>query len=159
MSMFGKDICAGHHSSCPLIQLAQFLASFIQCYPGAGQISNHTRGCPLHSLKATWAWDVLGQTSVCLSRCYLTDWVKRWTGKKAELCEWEVASTKDWTSLYLGMCRFGVHSSSLSSDWAPPPKRPLKNPLLGASGVSTGVNSSPSISWNINTHITLLYSV
>jgi hypothetical protein len=46
-----------------------------------------------------------------------------------------------------------LHSSSLSREVAPPPKRPLKNPRLGASGVSTGVNSSPSISWNTHTHI------
>lgn len=39
-----------------------------------------------------------------------------------------------------------LQSSSLSSDCAPPPKRPLKNPLFGASGVSTGVKSSPNIS-------------
>lgn len=42
--------------------------------------------------------------------------------------------------------KYHVQSSSRSSDWAPPPKSPLKNPLFGASGVSTGVNSSASIS-------------
>lgn len=159
MGVFGKGICAGHHGSCPLVQLPKFLASFIQCYPGACQISNHTRGRPLHALEASRAWDVLGQTSGCLPSCYLPNWVKRWE-RETGRCGYErVAPTKDWTTVYLGMCRFGIHSSSLSSDCAPPPKRPLKNPLLGASGVSTGVKSSPSISWNINTHFTLLHTV
>lgn len=73
MGMFGKGICAGHHGSCPLLQLAQFLASFIQCYPGTCQIANHTRGRTLHALDAARAWDVLGQASGCLSGGYLTN--------------------------------------------------------------------------------------
>lgn len=48
-----------------------------------------------------------------------------------------------------------LHSSSLSRDCAPPPNRPLKNPLFGASGVSTGVKSSPSISFKIQTNYTV----
>lgn len=73
MGMFGKGIRAGHHGSRPLVQLAQFLASLIQRYPGARQISDYTGGGPLHSLDATGAWDVLGQTSGCLSSGYLAN--------------------------------------------------------------------------------------
>lgn len=161
MGVFGKGVRAGHHGSCPLLQLAQFLASFIQCYSGTCQVSDHTRGCPLHALNATWARDVLGQASRCFSSCQLTNWMKRVKGKKnRERCVKE-SRHQLGTALYLDWCRFGIHSSSLSSDCAPPPKRPLKNPLFGASGVSTGVKSSPSISWNSNTpsHYTAAYSL
>lgn len=48
-----------------------------------------------------------------------------------------------------------LHSSSLSRDCAPPPNRPLKKPLLGASGVSTGVKSSPSISFKSKINYTV----
>ena len=48
--------------------------------------------------------------------------------------------------------RFYVHSSSRSKFWAFPPKKPLRNPLFGASGVSMGVNSSPNISWIHQSH-------
>lgn len=76
MGVFGKRIRTGHHGSRPLLQLPQFLASFIQCYSGTCQVSDHTRGCPLHALNATWAWDVLGQASRCFSSCYLTNWTR-----------------------------------------------------------------------------------
>lgn len=39
-----------------------------------------------------------------------------------------------------------AQSSSLSKVWAFPPKKPFRKPLFWASGVSIGVNSSPSIS-------------
>lgn len=137
--MFGKGICTGHHGSCPVLQLSQFLSSFIQCYPRTGQISHYTRRCALHALDAAWAWDVLSQTPGRLSSCYLTNWVT------------DVEVNKNVQSKRAAIETQHIHSSSLSSDCAPPPKRPLKNPLLGASGVSTGVNSSPSISWSRNT--------
>lgn len=73
MSVFGKGICAGHHGSCPLLQLAQLLASFIQCYPGTCQFADDPRSCPLHALDAARARDVLGQTSGCLASGYLAN--------------------------------------------------------------------------------------
>ncbi len=152
MSVFGKWVSAGHHRSRSLLQLAQFLTSLIQSYPGACQISDHARSCPFHALDATRAWDVLSQTSRCLSSCYFTNWVQRWKEKTKtlRLC----INGRLHTYTYTCIWGFSIHSSSLSSDWAPPPKRPLKNPLLGASGVSTGVKSSPSISCNHNKHLT-----
>lgn len=68
------------------------------------------------------------------------DKMERWCATvlyKQEMCECE-------TNLYL-------QRSSLSRDWAPPPKRPLKKPRFGASGVSTGVNNSLSISCRTET--------
>lgn len=73
MGVFGEGICAGHHGSRPLLQLAQFLPSFIQRYPGTCELAHHTRGRPLHALNAAGTRDVLSQTSRCLSSGDLSD--------------------------------------------------------------------------------------
>lgn len=67
MGVFGKGICAGHHGSRPLLQLAQLLSSFIQGYPGPCQLAHHTRRGSFHALDASRARDVLSQTPRRLS--------------------------------------------------------------------------------------------
>lgn len=83
MSMFGEGICAGHHGSCSLLQLSQFLPSLIQSYPGTGQISNNPRSCTLHALHVAGARDVLGQASGSFTRSCFTDYQRQ---KQKSLC-------------------------------------------------------------------------
>lgn len=73
MGVFAKGVGAGQHGSRPLVQLAQFLPSLIQCYPGTRQVRHHARGCPLHALQALRTWDVLGKATGRLTRLRLTN--------------------------------------------------------------------------------------
>lgn len=77
MSMFGEGLCASHHGSCSLLQLAQFLPSLIQSYPGAGQISHNPRCRTLHALHVAGTRDVLCQASGSLTSSCFTNYQRQ----------------------------------------------------------------------------------
>ena len=74
MSMFGKGLCAGHHGCRSFLQLAQFLPSLVQSYPGASQVAHNPGRCAFHALHAPRARDVLGQAAGGLASCCFTDY-------------------------------------------------------------------------------------
>lgn len=73
MGVFREGLCAGHHGCCSLFQLAQFLPSLVQSYPGTGQFSNNPRCCTLHAFHTARARNVLGQATGGLTSSCLTN--------------------------------------------------------------------------------------
>lgn len=60
--------------------------------------------------------------------------------------KWTISLLDSFFCFLIKKGSFCLHNSSLSKLLLPLPKRPLKKPRLGASGVSTGRKRSPSIS-------------
>ena len=126
------------HSLSAIFQHAQLVATLVERLTRLLHLGCYAAGLVSQSLQVSgWSRDVAGNAPTGFTR-----WLTNWKKKKIQLKETEINEmTLRWKTRMNFI--WDLQSSSRSSGRTPPPKRPLKKPSLGGSGISHGMNISP----------------
>ena len=122
------------HPLSAIFQHAQLVATLVERLARLLHLGRHAASLVGQVLQVSCRpWDVASDAPTGFAR-----WLPNWNAKRHrnEKRFWKRDNEDD---ISIG----DVQSSSRSSGRTPPPKRPLKNPSLGGSGISHGMNSSP----------------